>query len=216
MRNCLISFIITLFSICSIGSCYVVPNNTTMEQFANLSIADVSGEALEILTEGFEVVADLTVYQVARMLHTRVPYVLNDSVVFLDNDGNILASGGGYIEGDPDGQLERSTLAEAQAEAVNQELYIYDELEQDISNLIAEAYASWDAGHGADDGGELNDGGELERRGNPLNYICGFNMNNHPCRSFKNCNREWSPGSGKKCGCLSAGRAKLCATYKPR
>ncbi|QLL32606.1 hypothetical protein HG536_0D01280 [Torulaspora globosa] len=203
MRNCLIAFIITLFSICSIGRCYVIPGNTTLELFANISITEVPGDALDILTDGFRVTADLTVYQVAHMLYTRTPYVLNDSVVFLDNNGNILASGGAEIEGDPEGQSIRLSLTEAQADAVNQVPYIYEELEQDIFELIADTYSS------------VSDSNTLERRGNPLNYICGFNLNYNSCKSYKNCNRERSAGSGKKCGCLKAGQMRLCLTYKP-
>ncbi|QLQ79482.1 hypothetical protein HG537_0C01290 [Torulaspora globosa] len=201
MKNCLIGFIITLFSICSLGRCYAVWSNVTIEQFVNISIVDVSGEALEILTDGFDVVADLTVYQVVYMLYTSTPYVLDDSVVFLDNEGNVLATGGANIEGDPNDQSIRFTLTEAQADAENQELYIYDELEQDISQLMTEAYSS------------LSNGDVLERRSNPLNNLCGFNLNNNSCRSYQDCNR--GTGNGKKCGCLRTDQAKLCLTYKP-
>lgn len=203
MKNCLVSFIIALFSICSIARGYIVSYNTTMDQFANLPIAHVSGHALEILTDGFKVVADLTVYQVAHMLHTRTPYVLKDSVAFLDNNGTILASGSAHIEGDPHGQSIRFTLAQAQADAVSQELYIYDKLEQDISKLIAEAYSTLGAGHG------------LDKRDKPLNHICGFSLNNSTCQSYEDCSREKSDGRGKRCGCLKTSQAKLCLTYKP-
>lgn len=178
----------------------LITENYTLIEFFETPLSDYNTHETDIITDGFFFSNNsITVYDVIYTFTHDTPYLTDTGLYFIDGNGAIIASLIGNITTEI--EQDRMTLDNAIASAITNTTAIDD---PDAANDMID-YAN-------DCLTQINQLRPLIKRANPANYICGYSYGN--CRSYVTCNREYSPNSGKKCGCLLNYGAKICLTYQ--
>ncbi|CEP64496.1 uncharacterized protein LALA0_S12e00122g [Lachancea lanzarotensis] len=155
-----------------------------------------------LISDGFTFTnTSKTVRDVLELYQLDTPAATPGCLVFFDNEGNEIAREDSDTSDYPEAIMTSYEDARNQA----QDPSIEDDKDAVDEQLLLQ--------HANEVLNALQEKNELEKRGNPTNYICGFNWDN--CRSYTNCNKEYSPGSGMQCKCIGAKKGpKACLTRK--